>query len=51
MSNNLPEIKNIYNRIKASAKKRNIPFNLSLVDLHYIGWPISCPILRNSFKI
>jgi hypothetical protein len=46
----LPEIKTIYNRLKASAKKRNIPFTLELIDLHYIDWPISCPILGIPLK-
>ena len=41
----VPEIKTLYNRLKASAKKRNIPFNLTLTDMHQIGFPITCPIL------
>ena len=36
----------IYNRLKNSAKKRNIEFNLSLTDLNNITFPISCPILN-----
>ena len=47
---NLPEIKTLYNRLKASAKKRNIPFELTLTDLHNLGWPISCPILNIPLK-
>lgn len=47
---NLPEIKTLYNRLKASAKKRNIPFKLTLSDLHELGWPISCPILGIPLK-
>lgn len=39
-----PETKTIYNRLKASAKKRNIQFNLTLTDLNNLTWPISCPI-------
>lgn len=35
----------IYNRLKSSAKKRNIPFNLTLCDLNNLSFPISCPIL------
>jgi hypothetical protein len=41
----IPEVKTIYNRLKASAKKRNIDFNLSLTDLYELDYPISCPIL------
>lgn len=41
----LPEVKTIYNRLKASAKKRNIDFSLSLTDLYELDYPISCPIL------
>lgn len=47
---NLPEIKILYNRLKASAKKRNIPFTLTISDLHELGWPISCPILGIPLK-
>lgn len=47
---NLPEIKTLYNRLKASAKKRNIPFELTITDLHNIGWPISCPVLGIPLK-
>lgn len=39
------EIKTIYNRLKASAAKRNIPFDLTLVDLNNLSYPITCPIL------
>lgn len=38
-------IKQIYNSLKASAKKRNIDFNLSLSDLNNLTFPITCPIL------
>ena len=46
----LPETKAIYNRLKASAKKRNIPFNLTLTDINNLGWPISCPIMNIPLK-
>lgn len=46
----LPEIKTIYNRIKSSAKRRNIPFNLSLTDLNNLSFPITCPILGIPLK-
>lgn len=42
----LPEIKTIYNRLKLSAKKRNIPFELTLTDLNNLSFPITCPILN-----
>lgn len=45
-----PEFRTIYNKIKASAKKRNIPFTLQLNDLDDIGFPISCPILGIPLK-
>jgi len=50
MTYKLPEIKSIYNRLKASAKKRNIEFNLELHELWYIDWPISCPIFGMPLK-
>lgn len=40
------EIKVLYNRIKASAKSRNIPFTLTLTDLNNLTFPITCPILN-----
>lgn len=39
------DFKLIWNNLKASAKKRNIPFELALSDLDKIGIPITCPIL------
>jgi hypothetical protein len=39
------EIKQLYNNIKSSAKKRNIPFDLTLSDLNNLSFPITCPIL------
>jgi hypothetical protein len=42
---NLPEAKILYNRLKASAKKRNIEFNLSVTDMYHIDYPLTCPIL------
>ena len=40
------DIKTLYNRLKASAKKRGIQFDLTLVDLNNLTFPISCPILH-----
>lgn len=46
----MPEIKTIYNRLKASAKKRGIEFSLTVSDLHQMTWPISCPVLGIALK-
>lgn len=40
------EIKQLYNQLKNSAKKRNIEFNLTLTDLHDLGIPLTCPVLN-----
>jgi hypothetical protein len=42
---NLPDVKILYNRLKASAKKRNIEFNLSVTDMYHLDYPLTCPIL------
>lgn len=39
------DINTIHNRLKESAKKRNIYFDLSITDIDDIGIPITCPIL------
>lgn len=41
----IPEVKTLYNRLKASAKKRNIDFNLQVTDMYYLSYPITCPVL------
>lgn len=41
----LPDVRVLYNRLKASAKKRNIEFNLSVTDMYHIDYPLTCPIL------
>jgi hypothetical protein len=41
----IPEIKKIYNHLKGSAKKRKIPFTLTLPELNNLSFPITCPIL------
>lgn len=48
--NYLPEIKVLYNRLKQSAKKRNIPFTLKLIDMYELSFPISCPVLGIPLK-
>lgn len=35
----------IYNRIKQSAKKRGIEFRLTITDINELTFPICCPIL------
>lgn len=45
-----PEIKDIYNRLKQSAKKRNINFTLTISELNDISFPITCPILGMPLK-
>lgn len=40
------DLKPIYNRLKNSAKKRGIPFDLSLGDLEELSIPLTCPILN-----
>jgi len=42
---NYPESKKLYNRLKTSAKKRNIQFDLTLTELNNLTFPITCPIL------
>ncbi len=39
------DIKEIYNSLKRSAKKRDIPFTLTLSDLNELTFPITCPVL------
>lgn len=41
----LPDVRVLYNRLKSSAKKRNIEFNLSVTDMYHIDYPLTCPIL------
>lgn len=50
MVNSLPEIKTIYNRLKASAKKRNISFTLTITDLYDLSFPVTCPVLGIPMK-
>lgn len=41
----MPSVKELYSRLKQSAKKRNIPFDLTLSDMYQISFPLTCPIL------
>ena len=38
-------MKSLYHHLKNSAKKRGIPFSLTLTDLHDLTIPITCPVL------
>lgn len=46
----LPEVKVLYNRLKSSAKKRNIEFTLKLTDMYMLSYPLTCPILGIPLK-
>ena len=50
MCNRLPEMKTIYNRLKSSAKKRRIPFDLTITELNNLSFPVTCPILGIPLK-
>ena len=39
------DLKQIFNNLKASAKKRNIPFALTISDLNELSIPLTCPVL------
>lgn len=41
-----PTPKELWNNLKQSAKKRNIQFDLTVYDIHCIGFPITCPVLN-----
>lgn len=40
-----PDTRLIYKRLKASAKKRNLTFTISLSDINNLSFPLTCPIL------
>jgi len=40
------DIKKIYNGLRSGAKKRGIPFTLTMEEVLQISIPISCPILH-----
>jgi hypothetical protein len=46
----LRDLNIIINRLRQSAKKRGIEFDLKTTDLDEIGIPISCPILGIPLK-
>jgi len=44
------ESKEIWKRLKQSAKKRGIEFDLKLTELNEMSFPITCPILGIPLK-
>lgn len=44
------EFKSLLTRLRASAKKRGIPFELTTEDIDEIGIPITCPVLGIPLK-
>ncbi len=46
MNRHTKDINQLYSQLKASAKKRNIVFDLTLCDLNDLTFPITCPILN-----
>lgn len=42
---NKKDLKELYNHIKGSAKRRNIDFSLTMTDLYNLSFPLTCPIL------
>ena len=38
------DLKELYNHLRNSAKRRNILFELTMVDLYELSFPISCSI-------
>jgi hypothetical protein len=40
-----PSPKELYLKLQSSAKKRNIPFELTVYEMYLIDFPITCPIL------
>ena len=43
---NKKNLKCVYNGLKSSAKKRGIEFDIDMVDLNNISWPLTCPVLN-----
>lgn len=39
------DIRELYNRLKSSAKRRGIPFDLTPSQLNELTFPITCPVL------
>jgi hypothetical protein len=47
---NIPDSLTIYRRLKKSAKKRGLDFDLSLPFLNEMSYPMTCPILGIPLK-
>jgi len=45
MDVNRKDLKQLYNQVKASAKRRGIHCDIDVVDLGNLSFPITCPIL------
>lgn len=43
---NKKDIHQLFNALKSSAKKRNIEFNLTVLDLYDLTFPVTCPIFN-----
>ena len=39
------DLKELYNHLKSSAKKRKIPFELSMSDMYELSIPLRCPVI------
>jgi hypothetical protein len=42
---NQKDLRLLYNSLKGSAKRRGIPFELTMSDLNNVSFPLTCPIL------
>jgi len=40
------DLNKMLNNLKGSARKRGIPFTISIVDLNNLSFPITCPLLN-----
>jgi hypothetical protein len=47
---NPPETREIYQRLKQSAKRRKIDFTLTIPELNNLSFPITCPVLGMPLK-
>ncbi len=44
------DLKQLHHQLKAGAKKRNIPFHLTVSDLYDLSFPLTCPVLGIPLK-
>lgn len=47
---NKKDLHQLHSQIKAGAKKRGIPFNITVSDLNELSFPITCPVLGIPLK-